>query len=906
MTGKTPPSRRLFWLGLLLLLGAGIRLLYLVYPYMDADQAINGLMARHILLGEFPIFFYGQEYCGSIEAYLVSTVFFFFGSSRFTLGLTVTLLSLFLIFFIYRLTVLLFDLKTALVAVLLTAVPSYYFVFHSVLARSAYMESPVLGILLFISAGRILYAQDRRPAQYLWLGLLSGLGLWTHFLFVFYLAPVGLLLLLNEKAFWRDPKVLGYLSAGLALGGLPLWVYNAIHPLATWVQLQQNPVHEPFVDSLIGFFSVRLPELVGLSHGPTNQNLIPYFSPIAYGILLAGFIYLLAIRIRSIFQGVGEDRGSGQGLDLLLIFIFSYPLIFSLSGFSANHTTRYLVPLYPALPILWAALFFHFQKRIPSLSWFLLLMVLWGNGYGLYQWCLVFDPVKASKYQQKQMGDQALIAFLHKRGLRAVYVTDYWRAVPLTFDAEEKIIFAQPYHDRFPYFTHLVDRSPRPAFLNTGNVEGVFEKTVQAIGGSYKKEGHWLYYDFEPPPFDFIELSTKGWQVQPHGVPAAASSAFDRDLSTRWNLGSPMKPGEAFQLDLGETVLDLSRVVLFAGSPEGIPRGLRLELSQDGKSFKTLVDIPDCWISLAWSGPRPFFQMAKGITELVFAPQAGRYLKITQTGTDSQNSWEIAEILVYRGIPRIQKGPPEGVPSLSALRRRLGTLKAERVMADPWIQAQIAPDRTEKNEWPAVRLPESVGDRLPPYPFPAFIAGPGQSEALKKDLNEAAPGVYSEERINGWVLFSGRSDGKGYRKLPRTGWLGSSNDNGREAIRAIDGKIKTRWTSGRPQVPGMSFRVDLGQPEKIARIRLRLGDSYRDFPRRAEIRFSLDGLRWEKAVPLNNPVYWTGEKLFKDYRSGETDLVFREAPARFVEILQTGQDSVYYWSIHELELFTLE
>jgi hypothetical protein len=888
-----------------LLLGAGIRLLYLIYPYMDADQAINGLMARHILLGEFPIFFYGQEYCGSIEAYLVSTVFFFFGSSRFTLGLTVTLLSLFLIFFIYRLTVLLLDLKTALVAVLLTAVPSYYFVFHSVLARSAYMESPVLGILLFISAGRILYARDRHPAQYWWLGLLSGLGLWTHFLFVFYLAPVGLLLLLKEKAFWRDPKVLGYLSAGLALGGLPLWVYNAIHPLATWFQLQQNPVHEPFVDSLMGFFSVRLPELLGLPHSLTNQYLIPYFSSTAYGILLAGFLYLIVIRIQGIFQDARQDRASAQKLDLLLIFIFSYPLIFSLSGFSANHTTRYLVPLYPAFPILWATLFFHFYKRIPPLAWFLLLMLLWGNGYGLYQWCLVFDPVKAGKYQQKQMGDQALIAFLHSRGLREVYVIDYWRAVPLTFDAEEKIIFAQPFHDRFPFFTRLVDRSLRPAFLNTGN-EGVFEKTVQAIGGSYKKEGRWLYYDFEPPPFDFIELSTKGWQAQPDGAPSTASSAFDRDLSTRWNPGNPMKPGEAFQLDLGETVPDLSRVVLFAGSPEGIPRGLRLELSPDGKNFKMLMDIPDCSISLSWSGPRPFFRMEKGITELVFTPQAGRYLKITQTGTDAQNSWEIAEMLVYRGILRNQKGPPGGVPSLSALRRRLGTLKAERVMADPWILARIAPDRMERNEWPAVRLPESVGDRLPPYAFPAFIAGRGQSEALEKDLNEAAPGVYLEERMNDLVLFFGRRDGKGYRKLPRTGWLGSSNYNGREADRAIDGKTKTRWTSGRPQVPGMSFRLDLGKPEKIARIRLRLGDSFRDFPRRAEIRFSLDGLRWEKAVPLNNPVYWTGEKLFKDYRSGETDLVFRETPARFVEIFQTGQDSVYYWSIHEVELFTAE
>ena len=63
-------------------------------------------------------------------------------------------------------------------------------------------------------------------------------------------------------------------------------------------------------------------------------------------------------------------------------------------------------------------------------------------------------------------------------------------------------------HDRFPFFTRLVDRSPRPAFLNTGS-EGVFEKTVQAIGGSYKKEGRWLFYDFEPPPLDFVELSTK-------------------------------------------------------------------------------------------------------------------------------------------------------------------------------------------------------------------------------------------------------------------------------------------------------------------------------------------------------------------------------------------------------------
>ncbi len=79
-TIKTKP---LFYFSLFLLLGLAVRLLFLLTPNMDSDQAVTGLMARHILGGEFPFFFYGQDYCGSIEAYLVSTDLFFLGASRF-------------------------------------------------------------------------------------------------------------------------------------------------------------------------------------------------------------------------------------------------------------------------------------------------------------------------------------------------------------------------------------------------------------------------------------------------------------------------------------------------------------------------------------------------------------------------------------------------------------------------------------------------------------------------------------------------------------------------------------------------------------------------------------------------------------------------------------------------------
>src|SRR5499427_3434355 len=51
----------------------------------DADEAVEGLMARHVLLGEHPLFLWGQRYKGVPEIYLTSLVFRAGGSSVFAL-----------------------------------------------------------------------------------------------------------------------------------------------------------------------------------------------------------------------------------------------------------------------------------------------------------------------------------------------------------------------------------------------------------------------------------------------------------------------------------------------------------------------------------------------------------------------------------------------------------------------------------------------------------------------------------------------------------------------------------------------------------------------------------------------------------------------------------------------------
>ena len=53
------------------------RLPFLLYGsrFFDSDEAVEGLMARHVLTGEFPLFLWGQRYKGVPEVYLAAAAF---------------------------------------------------------------------------------------------------------------------------------------------------------------------------------------------------------------------------------------------------------------------------------------------------------------------------------------------------------------------------------------------------------------------------------------------------------------------------------------------------------------------------------------------------------------------------------------------------------------------------------------------------------------------------------------------------------------------------------------------------------------------------------------------------------------------------------------------------------------
>jgi hypothetical protein len=893
--------RSTLWILLILILGGAIRLLFLFTPSVDSDQALNGLMARHILGGEFPFFFYGQDYCGSIETYFISTVFFLFGISRFTLNLTIVIESLFFIIFIYYLAKLIFDKQTALLSALFSALASYYLIFHSVLARSAYIEIPIIGVLLLIVACKIIYRHEHHYRNYFILGLLCGLGMWTHFLIVFFLPPIFLFLFIKDQRFWWRWSILFFLL-GLILGGLPLWVHNTIHPLVTWHYLWDSSGEgESFLTSLMDFFFYRFPEILGLINNETSKYYLPFFSFFLYLTYLGVFLFLFLSRRKNFGGLVKLKINQSSGLDLLLFFLLLVPVIFALSGFASGHTSRHLMPLFVVLPILLAFFVEKIKSFSVSLAFFFLVLHLFSNSYGTIIRLPLISKSQVTQYQEARKDERNLFKFLKEKNIKHVYTPDYWISVRLTFDANEEIIFAQPVGDRYPSHSDLIDRDPRAAFLFQGDTKD-FEETLKSFGGSYKKSqvfGYSLYHDFSPPRFQFIELEPTNWKAVSAFNSKDLANIFDRDLITRWSSGKPQEPGVSFQIDLGQVIPDLGRITLLSGKPKDDPRGLRLEISQDGRKWQTVHEAAGFWSDLFWSGPHPFYRPGIGRIDITFSPRAGRFFKLTQLGSDPTYNWSVVECFIYQALPKIETSPLDLTPLISYLKR----FNLADIYATPWIQSQLPLDWRAKQR--GLALQKENDSLVQTISNPVFVVEKENTSALAHFLTNNYKQPFQDREISGQVVYSFPPSSARYLPIPSTHWRFQTNYYPQEAHLAADGKMSTRWTTGRPQIPGAYFQIDLGHLEKVARVRFLVGKSIGDFPREFSILYSADGQTWTSLNSILSLVslHWTGETILKG--DPNLDFTFPSTSMRYLQIVNSGKDEVYFWSIHEVEIYGL-
>lgn len=238
---RTPRRPRLPLLLALLIgvAGVGYRLALLLAdaPPTNSDEATMGLAALHIARGQdFPVWFYGQAYMGTLEAYLAAPVFAVAGPSVLALRLpTLALYALFLTL-VWRLTRRLGgDRWFALLVVGFLALGSDRIVKNQLIAGGGYPELNPAGVglallTLDLCAGRPAAPLPRWAA---W-GLISGLMIWVDPLLLPYILATGAVLVM-----WRHRELAGraglVVLGALLVGAAPMLVDSIRHgrdPLA--------------------------------------------------------------------------------------------------------------------------------------------------------------------------------------------------------------------------------------------------------------------------------------------------------------------------------------------------------------------------------------------------------------------------------------------------------------------------------------------------------------------------------------------------------------------------------------------------------------------------------------------------------------------------------------------------
>lgn len=180
-----------------LLIALILRTWFVIHTHgvIDGDEALVGIQAEHILRGEVPIYFYGQAYMGSLEAYLVALLFAIAGPSVWALRAEPTLLSLVVVWLTWKLAG---GLARAAqlpgyaqqifmtTAALLAAIPPLYDTVVEMRMLGGYIEIFVLMLLLLLSAFHLTQrwragvSYKELALRWAGIGFLVGLGLWVN------------------------------------------------------------------------------------------------------------------------------------------------------------------------------------------------------------------------------------------------------------------------------------------------------------------------------------------------------------------------------------------------------------------------------------------------------------------------------------------------------------------------------------------------------------------------------------------------------------------------------------------------------------------------------------------------------------------------------------------------------
>ena len=499
---------------------------------LHGDEAVVLLMARHILRGARPVFFYGQAYMGSLDAYLVAGAFALFGESlAVARGVQVALYGLLLALTAWGVRRA-WGPRVARWVLLYLAVPPVLLTIYTTVTLGGYNEALLLGTagLLWATYG-LPRVHPRAVARHgLGLGVLVGLGAWVLPLSWVYLGPAGWAAWQRWRSGGRHAVVAGLAAglAGLALGLMPVEAFVWQRGWAALMAEMPTRSYPHFMHPwwrgipwhALSLVMVGWPAVAGLR--------APWSWAWAVPLVWGGAVLL----VHAGLQAAGLGRwGRRAWHDLWPAVAVVNGLLFVFTPYGGDPTGRYFLPWAHATAVVLAlglAAWPRFRARNALLAGLLLTHAAVTARVAATPGGL--SPVFLPTLRADAAAQRALRDFLLEHDLTTGY-THYWVAYPLAFLSGEALRYSPrlPYHedlrytprdDRIPAYTRAAACASRVAYVTSAGQRALNDRlrTALAQAGLAWREAqvgpYVVYYDLTRPipPWD-LGLSPRPQEV---------------------------------------------------------------------------------------------------------------------------------------------------------------------------------------------------------------------------------------------------------------------------------------------------------------------------------------------------------------------------------------------------------
>lgn len=638
---------------LLLLLGLWVRLVWTVLPpfqELNYEESLVGLMARHILNGEFIALWWGQPYGGTLEIYLLSIFFLIFGESVTVARLLPVCISLFGIFSVYLLGRTLFNVRVALRTALFLAVAPVFLLRLSIVPYSGYLTTLALGPFIILWTYNVLFRRQRINRigwHYFGIGFFSGLLIWQHLIGASFFIASFLLLVLCERRFFLKPSF-WIASFGFFVGLLPLIVWNISHDWGTFMAMISGHSSGHILSHIWQVIYADLP----LLFAPNEK----WAQPLFWVLYLPVALFLFFLGVRTMISLVQREKGDWEGSRFLAVYLFSAIFLMALTNYGLE---RYLFSVYATLPLLIVFFWSRLYKRFPKVASTAFILLIMLNASGTF-----FMAKAVSKQVPRPI--ESVLTFIKEKEIS--HVMGHYRVVwPIQFESKENITASDwNFFQDNPYYIKKIPVNMKSFFemaksvLKSNNVayithEGLklptasqFESVLNILKADYKKEKKGLYAIFYNvaalKPF-YKEVEPSEFSLRSNLYEADLTYLVDGNLSTEWSTRHKQSSGDWIEINFKKP-LSLTKILL--NTRKNIlntPEQLVIEVSKNGRDWKEVIDASKGQLTADWFGQNVALNV-KGDLSFYFSEEKIRSVRFKLKG-DGRRPWSLSQIRLF-------------------------------------------------------------------------------------------------------------------------------------------------------------------------------------------------------------------------------------------------------------------